>query len=97
MSLIKPVIRFIKFDSAPEYIFSIVLERDENVIRWLRPAAGHFKIWWKAGCEYRPDFLVEPNDKIYIVKIKAKNRIQDEEVRLKKKQQSPSVTMPIIF
>lgn len=73
-----------KFDSVPEHIFSIVLERDENVVKWLRPAPGQFKIWWKAGCEYRPDFLVETNDKIYIVEIKARNRIQDEEVRLKK-------------
>ncbi len=73
-----------KFDSVPEHIFSIVLERDDNVIRWLRPASGQFKIWWKAGCEYRPDFLVETEDKIYIVEIKAKNRIHDEEVRLKK-------------
>lgn len=73
-----------KFDSVPEHIFSIVLERDENVVKWLRPAQGQFKIWWKAGCEYRPDFLVETNDKIYIVEIKARNRMQDEEVRLKK-------------
>lgn len=74
-----------KFDSVPEHLFAIVLERDKTVEKWLRPAAHQFKIWWKAGREYEPDFVVETADNIYIVEIKAYNRTDDDEVQLKSK------------
>lgn len=73
-----------KFDSVPEHIFSIVLERSENVIKWLRPALGQFKIHYGSS-QYKPDFVVETTDNIYIVEIKASNRTEDTEVKLKAK------------
>lgn len=74
-----------KFDSVPEHTFSIVLERDDAVEKWLRPAPHQFKINWKAGHEYEPDFVVETADSITIVEIKAHNRVNDDEVQLKAK------------
>ena len=74
-----------KFDSRPEHIFSIMLERSNCVEKWLRPATGQFKIHWKGPKLYEPDFVVETADAIYIVEIKASNRTQDEEVQAKAK------------
>lgn len=73
-----------KFDSVPEHIFSILLERSSNVIKWLRPALGQFKIHYGSS-QYQPDFVVETTDTIYIVEIKASNRTDDTEVKLKAK------------
>lgn len=72
-----------KFDSVPEQIFSIVLERDSNVLKWLRPAQNQLKIICKDGRQYTPDFLVETDKNIYIIEIKSYKRILDEEVKLK--------------
>jgi len=74
-----------KFESVPEHIFSIVLERSENVLKWLRPALGQFKIHYLDTRHYKPDFVVETTDNIYIVEIKASNRTDDTEVKLKAK------------
>lgn len=73
-----------KFDSVPEHLFSIVLERSDNVLKWLRPALGQFKIHY-GNSQYQPDFVVETDKKIYIVEIKASNRTDDNEVKLKAK------------
>ena len=73
-----------KFDSVPEHIFSIVLERSSNVQKWLRPAREQFRIYYGSQ-RYQPDFVVETNDYIYIVEIKAKKDIDDTDVKLKAK------------
>ena len=72
-----------KFDSVPEQTFSIVLERDKNVLKWLRPAQKQFKIIWKDGKYYTPDFVVETDKYIYIIEIKNHKDISSEEVKLK--------------
>lgn len=61
-----------KFDSDTERRFAVILERD--AIKWLKPAKGQFKIYYKKGTEhpeYVPDFVVEtPN---YILMIETKS------------------------
>jgi len=74
-----------KFDSTDEHTFSIVLERDKKVLKWMRPAPRQFKIHWDGTSLYEPDFVVETVDTIYIVEIKAHNRTDDNEVKLKAK------------
>ena len=71
-----------KFDSVPEHVFSVILERSDNVLKWLRPTLGQFKIHY-AGGQYNPDFVVETDKYIYIVEIKARNRARDDEVKQK--------------
>ncbi len=74
-----------KFDSKTEQDFANVLELDREVLRWLRPAATQFNIFWANGSrKYEPDFVVETQDKIYLLETKAEKDISAEEVRLKK-------------
>jgi len=73
-----------KFESVPEHIFSIVLERSKNVQKWLRPALDQFKIYYGSK-RYQPDFVVETYDSIYIVEIKSKRDKDNTEVKLKAK------------
>lgn len=52
-----------KFDSvAGELMFARVLENDESVLKWMKPAASKFKIEYQNGAWYEPDFVVETND-----------------------------------
>lgn len=70
----------VAFDSTPEKVFSVVLEKDKRVIKWLRPPKGGLPVHYKGG-EYNPDFIVETGDKKYIVEIKAENELRDAEVK----------------
>lgn len=74
-----------KFDSLPEHILSIVLEKDDVVIRWLRPASKQFKIWYSGGRLYEPDFIAETVDSIYMVEVKSGRDMNDDDVKLKAK------------
>jgi len=74
-----------KFDSTDEHTFAIVLERSGNVQKWLRPAREQFKIYYGGNGRYQPDFVVETDDTIYIAEVKASNRTDDTEVKLKAK------------
>ncbi len=75
-----------KFDSKAEKDFSIILEKDSDVKKWLRPAQSQFQIYWKHNSQrYVPDFIVESKDRIYMVEIKAENELDDNDVREKAK------------
>ena len=73
-----------KFDSLPELAFARVLEQDDDVLKWLRPAPKQFNIYWgKFRKKYEPDFVVETAEKIYIVEVKARIDIPTCEVQEK--------------
>ena len=74
-----------KFDSKTELDFANVLEADNDVLRWLRPAPNQFYIYWSNGSrKYEPDFIVETEDTIYMVETKAANEVSSEDVQAKK-------------
>lgn len=74
-----------KFDSKTEHDFSFVLENDNKVLRWLRPAREQFSIYWSNGSKrYEPDFIVETSNAIYMVETKAAVNITNDEVQQKK-------------
>ena len=73
-----------KFDSSTEKDFSIILENSDAVIKWLRPASDQFNIYWSNGNRYEPDFIVETENVIYMIEIKASNQINNDEVIAKK-------------
>lgn len=74
-----------KFDSKTEHDFSFILENDDKVLRWIRPAREQFNIYWSNGSRrYEPDFIVETEDCIYMVETKAANELSNEEVLMKK-------------
>lgn len=73
-----------KFDSDSERVFSSILENSKSVIKWLRPADNQFNILWNNINQYQPDFIVESNNAMYMIEVKAKNQINESEVQLKK-------------
>jgi type III restriction-modification enzyme helicase subunit len=68
------------FDSDTERRFSIILEEDLDVVRWIKPPLNQLGLFWKAGQQYNPDFLVETTTGKYMVEVKALNEINNEEV-----------------
>lgn len=75
-----------KFDSSTELDFAYLLEHDSNVLRWLRPVPNQFRIYWGDGSHlYEPDFVVETQEKIYMVETKAEKDIDNVDVIEKKK------------
>lgn len=75
-----------KFDSKTEKDFSIVVENDSKVLKWLRPASNQFRIYWNHNSkQYEPDFIVETVDRIYIVETKKADDIKTDEVQDKKR------------
>lgn len=74
------------FDSDPERRFSVILEDDADVIRWIKPPLNQLGIFWQAGQQYNPDFLVETQTGKYMIEVKARKDIQTEEVQTKAKE-----------
>lgn len=74
-----------KFDSKTEQDFAFVLENDNNVVKWLRPAQNQFRIYWNNNSSrYEPDFIVETKNGIYMIETKAEKDIDNEDVIAKK-------------
>lgn len=74
------------FDSDTERLFSIVLEDDADVIRWIKPPLNQLGLFWQAGQQYNPDFLVETSTTKYMVEVKAKNEVKNPDVVGKAKE-----------
>ncbi|MFH1937660.1 MAG: DEAD/DEAH box helicase family protein, partial [Bacteroidota bacterium] len=75
-----------KFDSKTEKDFSIILEQDKPVLKWIRPAKNQFRIYWKHNSrQYSPDFIVETHEAIYMVETKKETDIDDIDVQDKAK------------
>lgn len=68
-----------KFDNNTERKFAIVLENDIGVLKWMRPSAKQFNIYYGQGgvSRYEPDFIVETADTIYMAETKAANEVQN--------------------
>ena len=74
------------FDSDSERLFSIILEEDTDVIRWIKPPLNQLGLFWQAGQQYNPDFLVETEDKKFMVEVKAENEATDADVLAKARE-----------
>lgn len=76
-----------KFDSEPELILARQLEREDNFVRtWLRPSPNEFNITYNDGKRYEPDFVVETKFIVYLVEVKADNRLDDVDVLAKQER-----------
>lgn len=69
-----------KFDSDPERRFAAVLEHDESVLKWVKPAREAFEIYLHGGKRYEPDFVVETRSDRWICEVKQADLIADPEV-----------------
>lgn len=76
-----------KFDSKEgELTLARVLDRDEDVLKWLRPAPNEFNITYNRGKRYEPDFVVETVDCCYLIEVKAEKDMGDPDVIAKKRR-----------
>ncbi|MCX8500234.1 MAG: DEAD/DEAH box helicase family protein [Alphaproteobacteria bacterium] len=76
----------VKFDSDSERKLAVILERDNDVKKWLRVSERLFTIAYRIGYgtrDYSPDFIVETSDGFVIVEVKAHNQTDTEEVMSK--------------
>jgi type III restriction enzyme len=69
-----------KFDSDPERRFAIVLEHDESVLKWIKPAREAFEIYLRDGRRYEPDFVAETKSDRWICEVKQADMVDDPEV-----------------
>ncbi len=77
---------YCKFQSDPERVFSMVLEKDEDVRKWFRPTRSDIRIFYKLGSterEYEPDFIVETKNGKWICETKKASEMGDAEVQAK--------------
>lgn len=73
-----------KFDSKTEKDFAIILEGDNAVQKWLRPAHSQFNITWDNNKKnYEPDFVAETDNIIYLIETKKEKDIPTDEVQAK--------------
>lgn len=79
-----------KFDSTPEVRLACILDRDNDVEDWLRPAPNQFEgLYWRdskgdSNRRYEPDFVVELSKNIVIVEVKPESEFNDPDVQSKK-------------
>ncbi|MCM1288021.1 MAG: DEAD/DEAH box helicase family protein [Clostridium sp.] len=73
------------FDSDDERRLSVVLEEDDEVVRFIKPPLNQLGLFYRAAKQYNPDFLVETKDKKYMIEVKATNQTDNEEVQEKAK------------
>ncbi len=73
------------FDSNPERVPAIILDRESQ--KWFRPAADQLQISYRMGldlADYRPDFVVEVEDRILMLEPKRSDQMDDAEVLAKR-------------
>ncbi len=80
----KCIFPMLKFDTDPERRFVCILELDQEVLRWLRPASRMFQIDYQHGDAYEPDFVVETENRKYICEVKRRTDLEHPEVLAKK-------------
>jgi len=72
-----------KFDSDPERRFAVILENDEDVLKWFKPARGDFQIHYSHDQSYEPDFVVETTEGKFLCEPKRASEISDDVVQSK--------------
>lgn len=71
------------FESKQEKWVADILDRDDEIVRWVRPPTGQMPIAYKGG-SYNPDFVVEAKgNKFYVIEVKRRKDINDQEVQAK--------------
>lgn len=68
------------FDSDDERRLAVILEEDEEVVRYIKPPLNQMGLYYRAGKQYNPDFLIETKDAKYMIEVKAANQTDQEDV-----------------
>ncbi len=78
------------FDSSDEVRLAYLLDRDQSVEDWLRPAPNQFDgLYWRdsdgdSQHRYEPDFVIELKDEIVMIEVKPQSEIQSPNVQAKR-------------
>ncbi len=72
-----------KFDSDSERRFAVILENDDDVLKWFKPARGDFQIHPSNEDSYEPDFVVESKTRKYLCEPKRASDVTDDIVQSK--------------
>ena len=81
----KSLYELLRFQSNTERIMAVVLENDDSVRKWLKPAKGDFRIYYANDDEYIPDFAAETETARYLIEIKSSGQTSEEIVQAKAK------------
>lgn len=74
-----------KFDSDTERRFSVILENDDNVLKWVKPGREDFQIYYRSDEAYEPDFVVETKTDKYLCESKRADQMEQGDVLEKAK------------
>lgn len=72
-----------KFDTDPERRIAVTIDGDASVEKWLKPGRNQFRIDYRSGEAYEPDFVVETKTRMLICEVKARNEMEDAVVKAK--------------
>ena len=72
-----------KFDADPERRLAGTIDGDANTEKWIKPGRNQFRIDYRSGEAYEPDFVVETKTKMLVCEVKARNELEDAVVRAK--------------
>ena len=72
-----------KFDSDTERRFSVILENDDNVLKWVKLGREDFQIYYRSDEVYEPDFVVETETDKYLCEPKRADQMKQEDVLAK--------------
>jgi type III restriction enzyme len=72
-----------KFDTDPERRIAVTIDNDASVEKWIKPGRNQFRIDYRSGEAYEPDFVVETKTRMLICEVKARNELEDPIVKAK--------------
>ena len=72
-----------KFDTDPERRLAVIIDGDASAEKWIKPARNQFRIDYRSGEAYEPDFVVETKTRMLICEVKAQNELDDATVKAK--------------
>lgn len=72
-----------KFDTDPERRLAVTIDGDPTAEKWVKPAPKQFRIDYRSGESYEPDFVVETKTRMLICEVKASNELDDATVKAK--------------
>lgn len=73
-----------KFDVDTERRFAVILEDDNDVLKWFKPARNQFQIYYNKDAAYEPDFVVETTKLLFLCEPKRADQMESPEVLAKK-------------
>ncbi len=72
-----------RFDTDPERLFAVVLEKDRDVLKWYKPGRADFQIYYGGESGYEPDFVVETKAGKFLCEPKRLADLEDKKVQAK--------------